>query len=314
MFGMLLLVSFHIFFILLLYFLRFILFFSFKSTAVISSCQGHNFREVSHLDFLTNLSPLSLAALGTTFTFLMTSLGASTVFFFRKEASLTVQRIFLGFAAGVMIAASVWSLLIPAIELAEEQGKIGWIPATGGFILGVLFLFALDALIPHLHPGSKDSEGPKTKLPSSTLMVLAVTLHNIPEGMAVGLACAMAAEGTGTVAAAFALALGMGLQNFPEGAAVSLPLKKDGFSNKKAFAYGALSGIVEPIGGILAVLIAGGITPLMPWFLAFAAGSMMYVVVEELIPEAHLGEHSHPGTIGALAGFLIMMILDVALG
>ncbi|MDL2325155.1 ZIP family metal transporter [Ruminococcaceae bacterium OttesenSCG-928-A16] len=266
------------------------------------------------MNFLRGLSPLTLAALGTGFTFLMTALGASTVFFFRKDANLTIQRVFLGFAAGVMIAASVWSLLMPAIELAEEQGRVGWIPAAGGFVLGVLFLLLLDAVIPHLHPGSKTPEGPHTKLPSSTLMVLAVTLHNIPEGMAVGLACAMAASGTGTAAGALALALGMGLQNFPEGAAVSLPLKKDGFSNRKAFAYGAFSGIVEPIGGIIAVLVAGGIAPVMPWLLAFAAGAMMYVVVEELIPEAHLGEHSHPGTFGALAGFLIMMVLDVALG
>lgn len=266
------------------------------------------------MEFLSSLSPVALAAVGTGFTFLMTAAGSSMVFFLRKKNAAQFQRIFLGFAAGVMIAASVWSLLIPSIELAEEQGGIGWIPAAGGFILGVLFLLLLDAIIPHLHPGSKEAEGPKTKLPGSTLMVLAVTLHNIPEGMAVGLACAMAATGNGTVAAALALALGMGLQNFPEGAAVSLPLTKDGFTKPKAFVYGALSGIVEPIGGILAVLIAGDIVPLMPWFLSFAAGAMMYVVVEELIPEAHLGEHSHPGTLGALAGFLIMMVLDVALG
>lgn len=266
------------------------------------------------MQFLYSLSPLALAALGTGFTCLLTALGAAMVFFVRKNSKPTLQNIFLGFAAGVMIAASVWSLLIPSIELAEEQGTPGWIPAAGGFVLGVLFLLLLDAIIPHLHPGSNTAEGPKSKLPGSTLLVLAVTLHNIPEGMAVGLACAMAANGTGTIPAAMALVLGMGLQNFPEGAAVALPLKKDGFSNRKAFAYGALSGVVEPIGGILAVLIAGGIAPLMPWFLSFAAGAMMYVVVEELIPEAHLGEHSHPGTLGALAGFLIMMVLDVALG
>lgn len=266
------------------------------------------------MEFLYELSPVALAAIGTGFTFLMTALGAATVFLFRKEINPSIQRIFLGFAAGVMIAASVWSLLIPAIEMASESGGIGWVPAAGGFILGVLFLLALDIIIPHLHPGSDEAEGPKTRLPGSTLMVLAVTLHNIPEGMAVGLACAMVATGAGTVPAALALCIGMGLQNFPEGAAVSLPLKKDGFSNGKAFLYGAFSGFVEPIGGILAVLVAGGITPLMPWFLSFAAGAMMYVVVEELIPEAHLGEHSNSGTIGALAGFLVMMILDVALG
>jgi ZIP family zinc transporter len=266
------------------------------------------------MQFLATLSPVALAALGTGFTFFMTALGAAVVFFLRGETNQNLRHIFLGFAAGVMIAASVWSLLIPAIEMAEEQGKIGWLPAAGGFTLGILFLLILDAVIPHLHPGSKESEGPKTKLPGSTLMVLAVTLHNIPEGMAVGLACALAASGGGSAAAAVALALGIGLQNFPEGAAISLPLKKDGFSYRKAFAYGALSGIVEPIGGIVAVLVAGGIASLMPWFLAFAAGAMMYVVVEELIPKAQLGEHSHAGTLGALTGFLVMMILDVALG
>jgi len=213
-----------------------------------------------------------------------------------------------------MIAASVWSLLIPAIEMGEAQGLPGWLPAAGGFALGVLFLLLLDVIIPHLHPGSKEAEGPKTKLPSSTLLVLAVTLHNIPEGMAVGLACAAAASGAGSVPAALALCIGMGLQNFPEGAAVALPLKQEGFSTRKSFVYGALSGLVEPLGGLLAVLLAGGIVWLMPWFLAFAAGAMMYVVVEELIPEAHLGEHSNIGTIGALAGFLVMMVLDVALG
>lgn len=266
------------------------------------------------MEFFENLHPLALAALGTGFTFLMTALGAATVFLMRGETNMNIQRVFLGFAAGVMIAASVWSLLIPAIELGEENGGSGIFAAAGGFILGVAFLMLLDKLIPHLHPGSKDAEGPKTKLPGSTLMVLAVTLHNIPEGMAVGLACAMVAGGTGSAAAAIALCIGMGLQNFPEGAAVSLPLKKDGFSNGKAFLYGAGSGFVEPVGGLLAVLVAGGIAPLMPWFLSFAAGAMMYVVVEEMIPEAQLGEHSHSGTLGALSGFLIMMILDVALG
>ncbi len=266
------------------------------------------------MDFLSALPPLALAALGTGFTFLTTAVGASMVFFVRGEPKPSLMRIFLGFAAGVMIAASVWSLIIPAIEMAEAQGHIGWLPAAGGFLLGVGFLLLLDTIIPHLHPGSEGAEGPKTKLPGSSLLVLAVTLHNIPEGMAVGLACAMAATGNGTVAAAVALCIGMGLQNFPEGAAVSMPLRADGFSSKKAFVYGAFSGFVEPVGGILAVLVAGGIAPLMPWFLTFAAGAMMYVVIEELIPEAHLGEHSNTGTLGALAGFLVMMILDVALG
>ncbi len=264
--------------------------------------------------FIENMPPLGLAGLGTGFTFLMTALGAAVVFFLRGRASAATQRVFLGFAAGVMIAASVWSLLIPAIELGAQAGMPGWLPAAGGFVLGAAFLLLLDKIIPHLHPEGGSAEGPKTRLPASTLMVLAVTLHNIPEGMAVGLACAMAAGGGGSTAAAIALCVGIGLQNFPEGAAVALPLHKDGFSRAKAFAYGALSGIVEPLGGLLAVLVAGGVAPLMPWLLAFAAGAMLYVVVEELIPAAVAEENSHSGTLGALAGFLVMMALDVALG
>ena len=266
---------------------------------------------------VTKMNALTLAALGTGFTFLMTAAGAAVVFLFKNEIKPSFQRVFLGFAAGVMIAASVWSLLIPSIEMAGEQGVPGWLPAAGGFALGALFLMVLDALMPHLHPGSSEAEGVHTSFKRTTLLVLAVTLHNIPEGMAVGLACALAAGGGSssvTLAGAMALCLGMGLQNFPEGAAISLPLRREGLSRPKSFVYGALSGIVEPIGGILAVLIAGSVTPLMPWFLSFAAGAMIYVVVEELIPEAHLGEHSHPGTLGVLAGFLVMMVLDVALG
>lgn len=266
------------------------------------------------MDFLSQLSPLALAALGTTFTFLMTAFGAATVFLVRGEIKPNLQRVFLGFAAGVMIAASVWSLLIPAIEMAVSQGMIGWVPAAGGFILGVVFLLALDMVIPHLHAGSKKAEGMKSHLRSTTLLVLAVTLHNIPEGMAVGLACAMAASGETGLAAAIALCIGIGLQNFPEGAAISLPLKKEGKSSARAFVYGSLSGIVEVFGGIIAVLVAGGVLSLMPWFLSFAAGAMMYVVVEELIPQAQQGEHSNAGTLGAMVGFLLMMILDVALG
>ena len=262
------------------------------------------------------LHPVLSAAIGTGFTFLMTALGAAVVFFFRGEIKAAFQQVFLGFAAGVMIAASVWSLLIPAIDMAEEQGMIGWIPAAGGFVLGGLFLMLLDRLLPHLHPGSDSPEGMPSSLRRTTMLVFAVTLHNIPEGMAVGLSFALAAQGgaANTFAAAVALAIGIGLQNFPEGAAISLPLKKEGLSNTRSFIYGALSGIVEPIGGILTVLIAGSVSPVMPWLLAFAAGAMIYVVVEELIPEAHLGEHSHVGTIGVMFGFLVMMILDVALG
>lgn len=257
------------------------------------------------------------AALGTGFTFLMTALGAGVVFIFKKDMGKSLQRIFLGFAAGVMIAASVWSLLIPAIEATEEAGGIGWIPAAGGFILGGLFLLLVDNLLPHLHPGENKAEGVNSSLHRTALLVLAVTLHNIPEGMAVGLAFAMAAQNPGDpslYAAAFALALGMGIQNFPEGAAISLPLRKEGLSRRKAFLYGSLSGLVELIFGVGITLIAVQITPYMPWLLSFAAGSMIYVVVEELIPEAHLGEHSNLGTIGVMLGFLVMMVLDVALG
>lgn len=256
------------------------------------------------------------AAAGTGFTFLMTALGASIVLFFRAKSSEKTQRIFLGFAAGVMIAASVWSLLIPAIEEAEAQGIAGWLPSAGGFVLGVAFLMLLDYLMPHLHPGSSEPEGVHSSLKRTTLLISAVTLHNIPEGMAVGLSFALAAQ-SGDPAAltgAMALAVGMGIQNFPEGAAISLPLRQEGMGKWKAFFYGSMSGIVEPIFGILTVLIAGSITPLMPWLLAFAAGAMLYVVTEELIPEAHLGSHSNIGTLGVMAGFLIMMVLDVALG
>ena len=257
------------------------------------------------------------AAGGTGFTFLMTTLGAALVFFFRQEINPELQRIFLGFAAGVMIAASVWSLLIPAIEEAEAQGIIGWIPAAGGFALGALFLLLLDSLLPHMHVSCNDAEGICTNLKRSTLLIIAVTIHNVPEGIAVGLTFAYAAQyqgDPGFLAGAMALALGMGIQNLPEGAAISLPLRQEGMCRRNAFIFGSLSGIVEPVFGILAVLIAGSITRLMPWFLSFAAGAMVYVVVEELIPEAHLGEHSHSGTWGVIVGFLVMMILDVALG
>lgn len=258
-----------------------------------------------------------MALIGTGFTFFMTAMGAAMVFFFHKAVHENVQRVFLGFAAGVMIAASVWSLLIPAIEEAENQGYTGWVPAAGGFLLGVFFLLALDGVLPHLHPGSKSPEGLSSSLKRTTLLVSAVTLHNIPEGMAVGLSFALAAQhgdDKGMYTAAMVLAAGMGIQNFPEGAAISLPLRREGVRPFRAFVYGSLSGFVEPVFGVLTVLIAGSIVPLMPWLLSFAAGAMIYVVVEELIPEAHLGEHSHVGTMGVIAGFLVMMVLDVALG
>ncbi|MDR2094154.1 MAG: ZIP family metal transporter [Treponema sp.] len=254
---------------------------------------------------------------GTGFVFLMTSLGAAMVFFFRKTTGGGMQRGFLGFAAGVMIAASMWGLLAPAIEEAEAQGQPGWIPAAGGFLLGILFLYSLDRLIPHLHPASNVVEGVPSQAKRTTLLVWAVTLHNIPEGMAVGLSFALAAqhpENSGLYASAIALALGIGIQNFPEGAAISIPLKHEGMGTGKSFLLGCLSGAVEPVFGIITVFLASLIAPYMPWLLAFAAGAMMYVVVEELIPEANLGSHSNIGTMGVMAGFLLMMILDVALG
>lgn len=256
------------------------------------------------------------AAGGTGFTFLMTALGAATVFFFRGAIRAGMQRVFLGFAAGVMVAASVFSLLLPAMEEAEAAGIPGWQPAAGGFVVGIAFMLALDRLLPHLHLNEEKPEGLPSDWRRTTLLMLAVTLHNIPEGMAVGLAFALAARHgeAGALSAAFALALGMGIQNFPEGAAISLPLRQAGFSRWRAFRSGAASGGVEPVFGILVAATAGSVQPLMPWLLAFAAGAMLYVVVEELIPEANLGQHSHSGTLGVMAGFLVMMVLDTALG
>lgn len=227
-----------------------------------------------------------------------------------------LQRAFLGFAAGVMIAASVWSLLIPSIDQAADMGNFAFVPAAGGFALGGIFLMLLDMLMPHLHLGENKAEGVPSSFRRTTLLILAVTLHNIPEGMAVGLAFALAAqhpEDASLYAAAFALAVGIGIQNFPEGAAISLPLRQEGMSRGKSFLYGSLSGLVELIFGVGITMIAEVITPYMPWFLGFAAGAMIYVVVEELIPEANQGEHSNLGTVGVMVGFLIMMVLDVAL-
>ena len=248
--------------------------------------------------------------------FLGTSLGAACVFFMKHDMSERLSRILTGFAAGVMVAASIWSLLIPAMDQSEEMGKFAFIPAAAGFWGGILFLLLLDHIIPHLHRYSVSAEGPKSRLQRTTMMVLAVTLHNIPEGMAVGVVYAgyLAGNAKITVAAAMALSIGIAIQNFPEGAAISLPLRQEGLSAGRAFLYGSASGVVEPVFGILVVLAAGTIQPLMPWLLSFAAGAMMYVVVEELIPEAHLGEHSNTGTLGVMAGFLLMMVLDVALG
>ncbi len=256
------------------------------------------------------------AAGGTGFTCFMTALGSATVFLFRSRVNRQLHQLLLGFAAGVMIAASMWSLLIPAIEAAEEAGLPGWFPAAGGSVLGVLFLVTMNTLLPHLTPAflqaPRDGSGRR-----STLLVLAIAMHNIPEGMAVGISFALAARSDPTLLpAAMALALGIGIQNFPEGAAISLPLRQAGMSRKKSFLIGAASGAVEPIAALFTVLAAGTVEPLMPWLLSFAAGAMLYVVVEELIPEANL-HHDHEsrgGTCGVMAGFLIMMILDVALG
>ena len=266
----------------------------------------------------STLNALAWAALGCGFTWLMTTAGSAVVFLFRTERR-HMHHIFLGFAAGVMVAASVWSLLNPAIEQAAELGQPGWVPAAGGFLLGVAFLLALDSVLPHLHAGADEPEGVRTGWKRTTLLVSAVTLHNIPEGMSVGLLFAMAAQTAGDAGNAYlgmalALAIGIGLQNFPEGAAISLPLAREGMSRRRAFAAGSLSGIVEPLFGMAVVLVSGWISPFMPWLLSFAAGAMIYVVVEELIPEAHLGEHSNVGTLGFIAGFVVMMVLDVALG
>ena len=227
-----------------------------------------------------------------------------------------VEKLLLGFASGVMIAASIWSLLMPSIEMAESQNIIPWVPATVGFLLGILFLLILDSIIPHLHLNSNEPEGIKAKLKKTTMLVFAVTLHNIPEGMAVGVTFAGALIGNAgiTMAGAFALAIGIAIQNFPEGAIISMPLKSEGISKWKAFIYGTLSGIVEPIGAIITILLTNAVVPILPYLLSFAAGAMIYVVVEELIPEAQSGEHSNIATIGVAIGFVIMMILDVALG
>lgn len=248
--------------------------------------------------------------------FIGTVLGSGMVFLMKKEMDKKVEKILLGFASGVMIAASIWSLLIPSIEMAEGQEKIGWLPAALGFLLGITFLLILDSVIPHMHLESEKPEGIKSKLKKTTMMVFAVTLHNIPEGMAVGVTFAGAILGnTGiTMAGALALAIGIAIQNFPEGAIISMPLKSEGVSKPRAFLYGAISGIVEPIAAIITILLTEAVVPILPYLLSFAAGAMIYVVVEELIPESQAGEHSNIGTIGVAIGFVIMMILDVALG
>ena len=248
--------------------------------------------------------------------FLGTSLGAGCVFFLKNSLRDSVQRALTGFAAGVMVEASVWSLLIPAMEQAADLDRLAFFPAAVGFWLGILFLLLLDHLIPHLHQNSLQAEGPKSQLQRTTMMVLAVTLHNIPEGMAVGVVYAGYLAGTAqiTAAGALALSLGIAIQNFPEGAIISLPLRAEGMKKGRAFWGGVLSGIVEPIGAVLTVLAAGIVVPAFPYLLSFAAGAMLYVVVEELIPEMSQGQHSNVGTVFFAVGFSVMMVLDVALG
>ena len=248
--------------------------------------------------------------------FVGTFLGAACVLFMTGELKSLVQKSLLGFASGVMVAASVWSLLIPSLEMSEEMGRLSFIPAAVGFALGIAFLLILDRIIPHLHLNSDEPEGIKAHLKKTTMLVLAVALHNIPEGMAVGVVFAGFLMGSGniTLTGALALAIGIAIQNFPEGAIISLPLRSEGNKRSRSFALGVLSGAVEPVGAILAIALASIVTPILPYMLAFAAGAMIYVVVEELIPEASEGEHSNLGTIAFAIGFALMMMLDVALG
>ena len=261
---------------------------------------------------------LGVVIKGVLIPFVGTALGAACVFFMKKSLHVAVQRGLAGFAAGVMVAASVWSLLIPALEQSESMGKLSFIPAVVGFWFGILFLLLLDHLIPHLHVSSKgeEPEGIKAHLKKTTMLVLAVTLHNIPEGMAVGVVFAGWMTGSSSITAmgALALAIGIAIQNFPEGAIISMPLRASGTSKPKAFLYGALSGIVEPVGAFITIWAANLVVPLLPYLLSFAAGAMLYVVVEELIPEMAEGEHSNVGTLFFAVGFSVMMILDVTLG
>lgn len=269
------------------------------------------------LNDLLQYNPILLALLATLFTWGVTALGAAMVFFF-KTINKKILNSMLGFAAGVMIAASFWSLLKPAIEMAEENGSVAWVPALVGFLAGGAFLLLIDKILPHLHYGLSidKAEGVKTSWQRSILLILAITLHNIPEGLAVGVAFGALAHNpeVGTLVGAIALAIGIGLQNFPEGAAVSIPLRREGFSRSKSFMYGQLSGIVEPIAGVIGAGMVLLITSVLPYALAFAAGAMIFVVVEELIPESQTGNETDLSSIGAMVGFATMMVLDVALG
>lgn len=268
-------------------------------------------------DSFSALSPVGQALLATLFTWLLTALGAGTVFFFATVHRRVLDGM-LGFAAGVMMAASCWSLLIPSIDMAAGQGMIAWLPATSGFLLGASFLWLLDKILPHLHPGLQiqQAEGLPTSWRKSVLLVLAITLHNIPEGLAVGVAFgALAADlPSASLAGAVALALGIGIQNFPEGVAVAVPLRREGLSRWKSFWYGQLSGVVEPVAGVLGAVLVVTMQPILPYALAFAAGAMIFVVVEEVIPEAQGAGNNDLATMGAITGFAVMMTLDVALG
>ncbi|MCI6112084.1 MAG: ZIP family metal transporter [Rikenellaceae bacterium] len=248
--------------------------------------------------------------------FVGTALGAACVYFLRNGMSSRTSNSLSGFAAGVMVAASIWSLLIPAMDQSSGMGKLAFVPAVVGFWAGMMFLFLLDHCIPHVHNNGTEDEGPKSKLKRSTKLVLAITLHNIPEGMAVGVTYAGWLTGSASISlsGALALAIGIAIQNFPEGAIVSMPLVSSGTSRNKSFLYGILSGIVEPLSAVLTILLASAIVPFMPYLLSFAAGAMLYVVVEELIPEMSSGKHSNAGTIMFAIGFSLMMVLDIALG
>ena len=271
-----------------------------------------------NFEILKDIDPILLALYATLFTWAMTAAGAGMVFLFRT-INKKVLNAMLGFAAGVMIAASYWSLLAPAIQMTEESGGTPWIPAVVGFLSGGAFLFLIDKILPHLHLGlpRKDAEGIKTSWHRSILLVLSITLHNIPEGLAVGVAFGALASGNMIGAAlggAVALAIGIGVQNFPEGAAVSIPLRREGFSRTKAFLYGQASGIVEPIAGVAGAVMVITMTPILPYALSFAAGAMIFAVIEELIPESQQGHETDLSSIGAMIGFAVMMLLDVALG
>ena len=255
-------------------------------------------------------------AIGLLIPFLGTALGSGMVFFMKNKINKKIEKILMGFAAGVMMAASIWSLIMPSIEMSEQQGHTPWLPAAAGFLLGMVFLLILDCIIPHLHRNTNKEEGLKAAIKRETMLVLAVTLHNIPEGMALGVTFAGFLIGNVgmTLAGAMVLAIGIAIQNFPEGAIISMPLKSEGMKKSKAFFYGTLSGIVAPIGAVLTILFAQAVVPALPYLLAFAAGAMIYVVVEELIPESQAGAHSNLATMGVAVGFALMMVLDIALG